>query len=254
LPRDVQDREAGARDSLPVIDSIVVFKWKKPGYRSKFDASTVNYSYRATNRYYERPHRFICVTDDPTGLDPGIEVVPMWDDFFKVKNPSWKDGPNAYPRLKIFSDWFGGIAGERFAMLDLDIVFTGDLAPIFDKPGDFLMWRTNHHEHIHCASIMVIESGKHRRVWDDFDPVESPKRAKDAEYHGSDQGWIRYCFRDKNDGWGSEDGIYGYQDPPFRDKPHVLPKNARAVVFTGKPDPWEPAALIRSPWIREYYR
>jgi hypothetical protein len=227
-----------------VIDSFVVFKWSKPGYRSKFDAETVNTMYRMTGRHYDRPHRFICVTDDPTGCDPGIEVVPLWNDHFGLKNPSWEDGPNAYPRLRVFSDWFGNIAGSRYACLDLDMVCTGDLKPIFDKAGDFLMWRTNHHEHIHCASVMVIEAGKHRRVWDDFDPMESPKRALAAGYHGSDQGWIRYCFQDENDGWTDADGIYGYQEP----------KNAKIVVFTGKPDPWEAKAKYRSPWIAKHYR
>lgn len=205
-------------------------------------------------RLYSRPHRFICVTDDAADLDPGIEVVALWRDFFDIKNPSWKDGPNAYPRIKVFSDWFGSIAGARFACLDLDAVYTDSLDPIFDRPGDFLMWRTNHPEHVFCASMMVIEAGKHRRVWEDFDPIESPKRALLAGYHGSDQGWIRYCFEDKNDGWSDADGIYGYQDSPMKEAPQLLPANARAVIFTGKPDPWEPEALRRSPWIAQHYR
>lgn len=178
----------------------------------------------------------------------------MWGDFFNLRNPSWEDGPNAYPRLRIFSDWFGNIAGSRFACLDLDIVYTRSLNPIFDRAGDFLMWRTNHPEHVHCASIMVIEAGTHRRVWEDFDSMESPTKAIEAGYHGSDQGWIRYCFQDKNDGWTDRDGIYGYQEPPLSEYPRSLPANARAVVFTGKPDPWEPQALRRSPWIAKYYR
>lgn len=237
-----------------MIESVVVFKWNKPGYRSTFTAEAVNKSFRSVGRLYSRQHRFICVTDDPTGLDEGIEVVDLWSDFLDVKNPSWEDGPNAYPRLKIFSDWFGNIAGSRFACLDLDVVYVRSLDPIFDRPGDFLMWRTNHPEHRFCASMMVIEAGKHRQVWEDFDPEESPRRAVEAGYHGSDQGWIRYCFKDQNGGWGAEDGIYGYQDPPLSARPGVLPSNARAVIFTGKPDPWEPEALERSPWIARHYR
>lgn len=31
-----------------------------------------------------------------------------------------------------------------------------------------------------------------------------------------------------------------------------LPKGARLVIFTGKPDPWDPEALTMSPWIEDF--
>jgi hypothetical protein len=31
-----------------------------------------------------------------------------------------------------------------------------------------------------------------------------------------------------------------------------LPKDARLVIFTGKPDPWDEDALVMSPWIKDY--
>lgn len=237
-----------------MIDSIVVFKWVRPGYRSYFNARTVNLSHAMTGRLYSRPHRFICVTDDASGLNPGIEVVPMWSDFAELKNPTWPDGPNCYPRLKLWSDWFANIAGERYACLDLDIVFTRELRSIFDRAGDLLMWRTNNPRIPFCASMMVITAGAHRRIWDDFDPIESPKLTTAAGLKGSDQAWIRYCMGDRVEGWGQSEGIYGYQERPLKDRPDVLPTNARAVIFTGKPDPWERSAQRKSPWIRRLYR
>lgn len=214
----------------------------------------MNIAYRRTNDLYPKPHRFICITDDPTGLDPGIQVVPLWSDYADLSNPTWPNGPNCYPRLKLWSDDFAEIAGERYACLDLDIVHCRSLIPIFDRAGDLLMWRTNNPRVPFCASMMVITAGTNRHIWNDFDPVESPKRTNAAGFKGSDQAWIRYCMRDRIEGWGDVDGIYGYQDRPLRDKPRVLPSNARSVIFTGKPDPWEPEAQRRSPWIKRFYR
>lgn len=33
----------------------------------------------------------------------------------------------------------------------------------------------------------------------------------------------------------------------------LLPPNARLVIFTGKPDPWEDLAFRCAPWLKEHY-
>jgi hypothetical protein len=233
--------------------SIVVFKWSKPGYRSNFTSQNVNITRRMVARHYPKPHRFICVTDDPKGLDEGIEYVPLWNDHAEIPNPSWVGGPSCYRRLKVFSSWFKEIAGERFICLDLDMVFTADLTPIFDRTEDFLIWQTGNPNIPFCASMFMMTAGVHSRVWDDFDGRTSPRLALTSGMKGSDQAWIAYCLGKKIPGWGLSDGVYSYRDHVMKSHQSKLPRDARVVIFHGRPDPWEYSALQASPWIREFY-
>lgn len=256
--------------------SVVTFKWEKPGYRSLFTSENVNVLRRMVARNYKGPHRFLCVTDDPRGLDPEVEAVPLWNDFSAVANPTWVSGPSCYRRLKVFSRWFRSVAGERFVILDLDCVVTGDLTPLWDRDEDFLIWRPNHPGIPICASMFMLRAGAREDVWNKFDDVMSPALTSARGFRGSDQAWIRYCLGDDAPGWTSADGVYGYKDDICKgQKPNranisieprllkqmkprraygALPEDARIVFFPGKPDPWDQEAIANSPWILEHYR
>lgn len=234
--------------------AIVVFKWNTPGYRSKFESRHVNTTKRMIERWYPEPHRFICVTDDPDGLDPGVEYIPLWADHSEIANPSWPKGPSCYRRLRVFSDWFADqIRCERIACVDLDAVFSNCLTSIFSRKEDFLIWQTGNPRIPFCASMFMFTAGVHRRIWNDFDPRKSPRLALTSGMHGSDQAWIAYCLGKKIPGWGIKEGVYGYKDHILKSHNGSLPKDARAVMFTGKPDPWDQEAIHKSPWITEHY-
>ena len=253
--------------------SVVTFKWGQPGYRSSFTAENVNITRRMVARNYAGEHRFICVTDDPKGLDDGIEVVPLWDDFASIPNPTWVKGPSCYRRLKVFSEWFEGIAGEKIVVMDLDAVVTGRLEPLWDREGDFLIWRPGTHRQPVCASMFMLRAGKMRHIWDTFDGALSPKLAGRQGFRGSDQAWIGYCIGRDAPGWTTADGVYGYKDHIYKKgkvAPKIsvprmyrikasaatgeLPSGARIVMFTGQPDPWDKEAIETSPWILDHYR
>ena len=124
--------------------SVVCFKWKpKPGYRSTYGPHQVHKLRNMVARHYQKPHRFICVTDDAEGLDAGVEVVPLWDDYADIPNPSFRNGPSCYRRLKVFSRDIGNVLGERFVCIDLDVVISGDLRPLFDRTEDFIAWKNS---------------------------------------------------------------------------------------------------------------
>jgi hypothetical protein len=233
--------------------SVVTFKWNNQGYRSSFSHRHVNTTRRMIARHYPQPHRFICVTDDPVGLDEGIEYIPLWDDHAKIPNPSWPQGPSCYRRLKVFSDWFAKLAGERIVCVDLDAVFTGDLMPLFNRTEDFLIWQTGNPKIPFCASMFMFTAGIHTRIWTDFDPMKSPRLGLQSGMKGSDQSWIAHCLGLKIPGWGTKDGVYGYKDHLLKGLYAHLPVGARCVMFTGKPDPWEEQAIARAPWIKKHY-
>jgi hypothetical protein len=234
--------------------SVACFKWKpKEGYRSKYSGHQVNVLRNMVARHYQKPHRFICVTDDAEGIDEGIEIVPLWDDHAEVPNPSFADGPSCYRRLKTFSRDIGSVLGDRFVCIDLDVVIVGDLTPIFDRTEDFVGWRNPVPQWPLNGSLFMMNAGARPQVWETFDPDVSPVLSHGANMRGSDQGWMSYVL-----GWNeamldARDGVISYQKEVRRNLGR-LPKGARIVVFWGRMDPWSEQAQKHSPWIKEHYR
>lgn len=243
-----------------MIDSFVTFKWRpRADYRSHFQACHVNTSFRMAQRNLPGLKKFICITDDREGLDPDIEVVDLWHDFERLRNPSWSMGPSCYRRLKIFSEDFGEIAGERFVCCDLDTVFTGDMRPLFDRKEDFVIWNPENRVVKYCASLMLVRAGALHEMWREFDPIISPglTASMGPGFKGSDQGWISYWAHIKGrvfPTWTHHDGVWDWRNHIRNHHRGELPEDARIVVFCGKPDPWEPAATQASPWILDHYR
>ena len=81
----------------------------------------------------ERRFRFICLTDDPAGLDDGIEAFPIPD----MNLPAERIAHGGWPKLCVFAPELYDIKG-RVLVLDVDIVVTGGLDVFFepDKEGE----------------------------------------------------------------------------------------------------------------------
>lgn len=227
--------------------SVVTFKWATPGYRAKFTSEHVNTLRRMVQRHYQAPHRFICVTDDAAGLDGGIEVVPLWDDYASVPNPTGGGRPSCYRRLKLFDPAMSDVIGERFVMLDLDCVICGDLSPLFDRPEDAVFWKSPTNEWPYNGAMFMANTGARPQLWQDFDPLESPKLTQAAGYRGSDQAWISYKLGWNEATWADRDGVYYYGKIRNRQS---IPANARIIFTTGGSAPW----TLRHPWVRKHYR
>ena len=280
--------------------TIVTFKWKpKKDYRSQFHAGHVNTAQRMIARHFPEPHRFLCITDDPFGIE--CETVPLWSEFSGLSNPTWAHGPSCYPRLKLFDPdigkWIPGLkTGDTIISLDLDCVAVADLRPIFNRREPFLIWKTGGKTIPYCGSMFKTTVGRHPEVYRCFDPVRSPAETTAEGYRGSDQAWITFMLGTQQPGWMQRDGVWEYADlipkrPNWVHRPDLvkrgrgtglimptnahsrsivagrrvervygnpdtgpLPPNARIVFFTGKPDPWDDAAQIMSPWIKEHYK
>lgn len=230
--------------------TIVVFKWNTPGYRSKFEAEHVLVMRNMVQRHYSKPHRFVCITDDASGLDE-IETIPLWDDFKDVPSPHGRGNPSCYRRLKLFSPQIESLLGQRFVAIDLDTVITGSLSPLWDRPEDFVIWGETNPKSFYNGSMFMMTAGARAKVWDKFDPKESPRMALKAGRFGSDQGWISHVLGPHEATWGRTDGVYSY-------RVHVapmgrLPNDARVVFFHGKEDPWG-FKCQQVQWIRDNWR
>ncbi len=230
----------------------MTFKWKAPArYRSVFTAQSVNVLKRMVDRHYAPEHRFLCITDDPKGLDEGIEAVPLWNDYASIPSPHGGNNPSCYRRLKLFSKEIADIVGPRFVCLDLDTVITGDLAPLWDRDEDFVGWEEQNPKNYYNGSMLLLRTGTRPKVWEDFTP-KSPAEAFRAGHFGSDQAWLSYKLGPHEAKWTRDDGVYSYNSH-LRDKATTLPANAKVVMFHGGRDPWGPDAQ-RLAWVREHWR
>lgn len=237
-----------------MIDSVVVWKWNTPGYRSKFTSHHVNVMRRMVERHYERPHQFVCITDDAEGIDSGIEVVPLWEDCSDIPNPTWRGGPSCYRRLRAFAPEFEAIAGKRYVSIDLDVVIVGDLVPVWERPEEFVIFDPEMRGFSYNGSMWLMTTGSRRQVWERFHPVTSPAATHRAGLKGSDQAWIHYVLGEGEAVWKKRDGVMSYRPHIVKDYRNRLPEHAKVVAFHGKPDPWELGGDIQARWVRANYR
>lgn len=237
--------------------TFVCWKWR-PGfeYRSKFTAEHVNVLRRMVARNYLRQHRFLCITDDAEGIDSGeVEVVELWPDHGKLLNPSGAHGPSCFRRLRLFAsdahELIGCSTGDRVVSLDLDAVVTGDLVPLYDRPETFVMWAGTADSTPYNGSMWMLRLGERPQVWDEFDPVETPKATVAAGLQGSDQAAISLILGPDEAKWTAADGVFAYKRHCLRQLGGELPHGARIVFFHGKPDPWSADVLYRRQWVMD---
>ncbi|MFC7702757.1 hypothetical protein ACFQXB_00935 [Plastorhodobacter daqingensis] len=98
-----------------------------------YPADYVNVLFRACRRNITGPFRFVCLTDDATGFDEGVESFPIPD--IGLSDWMWWDG--AWPKLAVYCRDLYGLTG-RALFIDLDMVICSSLDPFFDHPAPFL--------------------------------------------------------------------------------------------------------------------
>ena len=235
--------------------TVVSWLWHDPQFRFRdrvtYGPEHVNVLRSMVRRNLSLPHEFVCITDDPAGLDPDIRVIPLWDDLRNLGG--------CYTRLKAFAPEMAEIIGPRFVWIDIDCVVTGSLDPLFSRTEDFVIW-ANGIGDPYCGSMVMMTAGARPQVWTEFDPIASPRASRDLGYIGTDQGWISACLGTEEATWTAADGVLS--------RIHVMggglpgrarrmgrardPKDARIVFFHGPYDPQKLRETI--PWIAEHWR
>ncbi len=224
--------------------------------RYDFSAESVNVLRAMVRRYYQRPVRFICVTDDPSGIDRDIDIVPIWNDYASLPSPHGAKNPSCYRRLKAYSSDIATVFGRRFVSIDLDCVIVGDLRPLWDRHEDIVLWGDTNPRTHYNGSMLLLTAGARSQVWERFNPATSPGVARQAGQFGSDQAWVSHCLGPKEARWTAKDGVYSYRndiDKMGRNTgSRALPPNARVVFFHGRHKPWH-AECRHISWIREHW-
>lgn len=235
---------------------IVCWKWRGGKQQTAYTAHHVNVLGAMLSRRLIEDHRLICVTDDGRGIEH--ETYPLWPDLAGLPNPSGPSYPSCYRRLKLFAPEqqrdMEIKEGDRIVSMDLDIVLTGDITPLFQRDEDFVGWRAEgkHREVVLNGSLFMFRAGKMADIWSRFDSERSPRLALSWRYYGSDQAWLSYKLAGKVAEWQNESGIYSYMRDMVFDA--SLPADARIVSFHGRRKPWDHRVQREAPWIADHWR
>lgn len=236
--------------------AVVCFYWND-GNRD-YRAEYVNKLASGFRKYLSIPHRFICVTDQPEGLDSHVvDVLPLpaaARDAARLLTPHGPDFPSSYRRLWAFSVEAKSL-GDRILMTDVDCMVTGQVDPLIeymDETGaDFVGWRppSTWNGVIRVAGgNWLLKTGTKSFVWDTFGPKGLQAAAR-AGQRGSDQAWISHCLASDCVVWPKGHGIYEAQWMRVSQW-RLLPPCARIVHFNGRQKPWHPE-MQKIDWIRE---
>lgn len=174
--------------SRPPIEhlNIICYKWG-----DRYSSDEVNILRASVRRNLSVPHRFFCLTDDPTGLAPDIETAPL-SELGRIGN-----GPKIYT----FSEGFLGLGPKDYVVsLDIDIVIVGSLDFLADRPElDFVIARhrasrTRSRGH---GAVYRLRVGSMAHIWNDFvADVQgwSAKLPGKNDNPFSEQRWLEHQF------------------------------------------------------------
>lgn len=161
--------------------------------------------------------------------------------------------PGCFCRLRAFDPkWQArqGLTG-RIVCIDLDVVITGELDPLFDRPEPFVILAGANSSNP-CpvnGSVWMLRAGYRPDVWSDFTIARSYQVKYDS--FPDDQAWFAAKLPDYAS-WecGPNSGIYAFQKTTWP-KGDALPSNARLVAFPGWRDP---SKFTNIDWIRLNWR
>jgi len=230
-------------DNTPPV-LILTMKWG-----TLYGPEYVNNLARGVARHLSRPHRFICFTDDDTGLISEVEAYPLPELGLPAGNSDTR-----WQKLALFAPKLFDLEGTAL-FLDLDQVIVGDLKVFFEDDAPFRIIRDDDLfrdkpmrainpkrdrflASVGNSSVFRYEIGAHSYILENFvsDPAAAQanfeisqqfQTAQLAE-HGNLNYWHKkWCVSFKN-GCVPRGSKSYFSDPS-------LPQDARIVVFAGSP-------------------
>lgn len=228
---------------------------------TKFHADYVNKLYRAVTRYLSLPHRFVCLTDNSAGLDPGIETFPIPDMPIDITGPErgWK-------KILTFREELYDLRGQCL-FLDLDVLIRANIDEFFHREGEVIIikdWLKR--DGTGNSSVYRFEIGRHADVLHEF--VSTWPDAKNR--YRNEQEFISAVLLRKQvlsywpENWCSSFKRHCMHPFPISlFKTPKCPESAKIIVFHGHPNPDEAIAgnagkwyrfMRPTPWVNQYWQ
>ncbi len=196
---------------------------------TKYGASYVNRLASMVRRWSSVDVDFFCLTDDPMGLDSGIQTLQLPE-----TNILGEDINGWWHKLPMFREGINEF-GSHILYFDVDVVITGSIDPLLFYNSDFAMAQ-NCYVPIFSSSVMRFKNGSRPEIWSDFS-------ARNAVKYGGDEIWIASKVPDADVfpvDWCKIYRLHAAQ---------AIPKDSIVVSFGGEPNPGDYPA----PWVKRFW-
>lgn len=229
--------------SADALVNVICMKWG-----TKYGAEYVNRLYAGVRKHLKRPHRFVCFTDDATGIDPGVEIKPL-------PSLGLPPGPErGWLKLATFAPTLADLTGTTL-FLDIDVIITASLDAFFEPAGEFFIirdWKRPGTK-VGNSSVYRFVIGAHPQVLSEFvADVDKVKRD-----HRNEQEYLTAVMaRDGALNYWPADWCVSYKKKCIPKFPASLwrapacPADTRVVVFHGNPKPEEAMIGVGNKWYR----
>ena len=214
--------------------NVVCMKWG-----SAYPAYYVNRLFWMVKKNLNRKFRFVCITDDPSGIVKEVECVKL--PALKMAEPyasyPWK-------KLLLFSKNLGNLKGKTL-FLDLDLVIVDNIDCFFDYPKGLYIIRDWGQRETDCvvgnSSVFLFEFGAYPQILEYFKKNMVEVFAK----YRNEQTYLSKVVNDMK--FWPEDWVKSFKNHCFISKQlrgvHSLfaepkiPKGAKIIAFHGRPKP-----------------
>ncbi len=238
---------------------ILCIKWG-----ALYDAAYVRVLRNAVARFLPEPHRFVCFTDNPSGLED-VETFPIPEPF--RQNSALYRRAKGWPKLTVFQENLYRLQG-RALFLDLDVVITGPLVAFFNPSGGFnimprpnRLWSRRNEKEPGNSSVFAFTLGGQTQIWDAF--ASNPQKAYDT--FRNEQAFV--CAHARGLQYWPDKLCLGFKHGLMRRlplAPKPIPPQTRIISFYGsikphhmaRPDMWRKRLRhgIRTlPWAKAYW-
>jgi len=236
--------------------NVICMKWG-----TLYGPEYVNKLYGMARRHITGEFRFVCLTDDATGIVEGVECRPL---------PAMDVGDvpsfSGWRKLSVFSPELDDMKGPTL-FLDVDLIIVDNIDALFEyEPGEFCIienW-TQMGRNVGNSSVFRYEAGRYKEILDKYEANhDAIVRQWDNEqmyltHEASPVKWWpeEWCKSFKHH--AIPKGISMYFKVP------EIPPGCKIVVFHGHPKPEEAAVgkwpgrplkrVLPTPWINEHWR
>jgi len=212
--------------------NILCWLWHDPKCYAQYTAEHVNRWASMVKRNVTVPHRLSCVTDQPEGIDDGIDIIPL-PDWPEVVNPNWptsKGRPQCHRRIDMWRADAAETYGERFLMMDIDCAILGNIDHILSREEDVVINGSSMSHRPYNGGMVLMTAGARPQVYDQWTPKRQVQASKD--HLGSDQAWYAEILGPDEAKFRKHDGVVYYRRfRPVWDQTKIL-------FFNGSTKPW----------------
>ena len=236
--------------------TIVCMKWG-----TKYDPSYVNKLYSMVERNLSSSFRFVCFTDDPTGIKECVETYELPPIAIPSGSPE-----RGWRKLTVLGKTKAKLEG-RCLFLDLDVIIVGNLDEICATKSSFSLAfdEKKKKSKIGNSSVFVFDAMTHSSVLDNF----NQNAEKIIKNYRNEQAYLS-ALMDKK-------GVLSFFPtewcPSF--KYHCVPQfplnflfspkipvNSKIILFHGNPEPLDAIHgrskswyrfIKKTPWIAKFW-